>query len=166
METIKVVCLGDPAVGKTAILFSYATDTFIDQYTPTVFDNYTCNVLVDGTTCHLILVDLAGQQDYAHLRPICFPQTDIFILVYSLTSDSSFKNIKNVWIPEITKHAPNVPYLIVGNKCDENVVHTSDLVCSAKTQRGLKEIFETATRMVLKKRREKKVGGCDCCILM
>lgn len=41
------------------------------------------------------------------------PQTDVFLLCYSVASPSSFDNIKNKWFPEIKHHAPGVPFILV-----------------------------------------------------
>lgn len=107
------------------------------------FDNYTASVMVDGRPISLGLWDTAGQEDYDRLRPLSYPQTDVFLICFSIVSPPSFDNVqakvrppyppnpyprspssrcihtqREQWFPEIEHHAPNVPIILVGTKLD------------------------------------------------
>eukprot|EP00483_Globobulimina_turgida_P009168 UN09187 len=180
MQNIKCVVVGDGAVGKTCLLISYTTNAFPGEYIPTVFDNYSANVMVDGKPIQLGLWDTAGQEDYDRLRPLSYPQTDVFLVCYSIISQSSFANVRTKWIPEIRHHVPEAPFLLVGTKTDlrndadvtqkvgqvlrkdEGIQLAKDLSaksyveCSALTQDGLKNVFDEAIRAALNKDNNQK----------
>ena len=75
-------------------LFSYTTNKFPSEYVPTVFDNYAVTVMIGGEPYTLGLFDTAGQEDYDRLRPLSYPQTDVFLVCFSVVSPSSFENVK------------------------------------------------------------------------
>lgn len=58
------------------------------------------------------------QEDYDRLRPLSYPSTDVFIITFSVTNRWSFDNIATKWVPEISHHCPDSPFIIVGTKCD------------------------------------------------
>lgn len=95
--------------------------------------------MVDGKPISLGLWDTAGQEDYDRLRPLSYPQTDVFLICFSIVSPPSFDNVKakvsisslpfscsktrvanasQQWYPEIDHHAPNIPIILVGTKLD------------------------------------------------
>ncbi|ODN79157.1 rho family protein [Cryptococcus wingfieldii CBS 7118] len=131
-QCIKCVIVGDGATGKTSLLIAYTSpsSTFPPnmEYVPTVFDNYSAEMSVDlgpgqgggRREVNLGLWDTAGQEDYDRLRPLSYPQTDIFLVCYSCVSPASFENIKspNQWIPELQHHAPQTPFLLLSLKSD------------------------------------------------
>lgn len=100
------------------MLISYTTNAFPTAYIPTVFDNYAANVMYNGTPCRLGLWDTAGQEDYDRLRPLSYPQTDIFLVCFDIGSKDSLDAAASKFVPEITHHCPGVPYILVGCKTD------------------------------------------------
>eukprot|EP00486_Rosalina_sp_Unknown_P014784 CAMPEP_0201591650 /NCGR_PEP_ID=MMETSP0190_2-20130828/189762_1 /ASSEMBLY_ACC=CAM_ASM_000263 /TAXON_ID=37353 /ORGANISM="Rosalina sp." /LENGTH=143 /DNA_ID=CAMNT_0048050065 /DNA_START=750 /DNA_END=1181 /DNA_ORIENTATION=- len=140
--------------------------------------------MVDGKPIQLGLWDTAGQEDYDRLRPLSYPQTDVFLVCYSIISRSSYENVRSKWIPEIKHHVPDAPFLLVGTKTDlrddKDVVQKvgstlkeeegkalakelgarAYVECSALTQKGLKGVFDEAIRHALHKGEAKKKKGC------
>ncbi|KAI9826330.1 MAG: Rho GTPase [Thelocarpon impressellum] len=116
--TLKCVVVGDGAVGKTCLLISYTTNKFPAEYVPTVFDNYAVTVMIGDEPYTLGLFDTAGQEDYDRLRPLSYPQTDVFLVCFSVMAASSFENVKEKWFPEVQHHCPDVPCLLVGTQVD------------------------------------------------
>jgi len=179
MQAIKCVVVGDGAVGKTCMLMSFSNNTFPQEYVPTVFDNYNTAIMVDDTPYNLGLWDTAGQEEYDRLRALCYPQTDVFLMCFSLISPSSFENIKIRWFPELQHHCPGTPCLLVGTKLDlrddaavieglrnqglstitkeqgeslcKELGASGYVECSALTQKGLKQVFDEAARVVVGK---------------
>ena len=64
-------------------------NAFPPEYAPTVFDNYTARTSVDGDHVALGLWDTAGQEEYDRLRPLSYPNTDAFLVCFSVTSPAS-----------------------------------------------------------------------------
>jgi len=118
MRIIKCVVVGDGAVGKTCLFISYATNTFPSKYVPTVMDNYTVTIIIGGKPYTLGLFDTAGQEDYDRLRLLSYPQTNVFLVCFSVVNPSSYENVKEKWVPEILHHCPKTPFLLVGTQED------------------------------------------------
>lgn len=188
MHTMKCVVVGDGAVGKTCLLISYTTNKFPSEYVPTVFDNYAVTVMIGGEPYALGLFDTAGQEDYDRLRPLSYPQTDVFLVCFSVVSPPSFENVKEKWVEEIAHHCPKTAFLLVGTQVDlrddpaviEKLAKTKQVPisieqgektakslkavkyveCSALTQKGLKNVFDEAIMAALEPPPQKEKKGC------
>ncbi|GBG28802.1 Ras-related protein Rac1 [Hondaea fermentalgiana] len=206
MNTLKVVIVGDGAVGKTSLLISYSQGKFPTEYVPTVFDNFEKVIRADNKDFLMQLWDTAGQEEYdrmdkiltykharmrnmndddrvpvpsdprvvllfslaQHLRPISYPETDVFLLCFSLAGDRSLTNVQKKWIPEVTKHCPDTPFILVGTKHDlkneealgrsteelhelaEEVGAIGFVECSAKEMFNVDKIFSLAADTCLR----------------
>eukprot|EP01095_Lingulamoeba_sp_RSL-Kostka_P008999 TRINITY_DN306_c1_g2_i8.p2 TRINITY_DN306_c1_g2~~TRINITY_DN306_c1_g2_i8.p2 ORF type:complete len:193 (-),score=73.54 TRINITY_DN306_c1_g2_i8:782-1360(-) len=184
---IKLVVIGDGAVGKTCLLISYANNRFPEDYIPTVFDNYVVNLTAGEQTIELGLWDTAGQEEYDRLRPLSYANANVFLVCFSVTNPVSFENVTSKWYPEVIHFCPDVPQILVGTKLDlrndsetieklksqnqeaitgekgqelaKKIKAIKYLECSAKTGENLKTVFDEAVKAVLFAPKKKK-GGC------
>ena len=90
MQAIKCVVVGDLTVGKTCLLESYDSGAYQETYPKACYDNFSANLIVDERQVNLGLWDTAAQEDYDRLRPLAYPQTDVFLVCFSVVDPSSF----------------------------------------------------------------------------
>ncbi|XP_078385026.1 ras-like GTP-binding protein RHO [Oculina patagonica] len=188
MTTIrKLVIVGDAACGKVSILTAFCKDQSV--YVPRVFENYATKIEVDGSTVELALWDTSGQEDFQKLRPLSYPDTDAILMCFSIDSPDSLENIQERWTPEVRHFCPNVPIILVGNKKDlrndeyiikklskmkqepvrseegslvcERINAYAYMECSAKTREGVRDVFETAAKAALSRRKNRDVENCS-----
>jgi len=191
METVKCVVVGDGAVGKTCLLMSYTAKMFPREYIPTIFDNYSSNIDYNGQHVRLDLYDTAGQEDYDRLRVICYANTNVFIVCYSIASKISLSNVEKKWVPELKVHAPDTPIILLGLKSDlrldskkaqelesegksfvtkdeaeemrKTIGAKLTMECSALKMEGINEAFEAGITVALEE--DRAPGDCPCTIL-
>nr|KAJ0193915.1 hypothetical protein LSAT_V11C800443530 [Lactuca sativa] len=87
------------------------------DYLPIVFDNFSANVVVNGSTVNLGLWDTV---DYNKLRSLSYRGIDVFILAFYFISKASNANISKKWIPELKHYAPEVPIAKISYSCFMN----------------------------------------------
>ncbi|KAL1781421.1 transforming [Sigmodon hispidus] len=160
----KLVIVGDGACGKTCLLIVFSKDQFPEVYVPTVFENYVADIEVDGKQVELALWDTAGQEDYDHLRPLSYPDTDVILMCFSIDSPD-IGNKKDLRNDEHTrrelakmKQEPVKPE--EGRDMANRIGAFGYMECSAKTKDGVREVFEMATKAALQARRGKKKSEC------
>jgi len=177
-KRVKLVVVGDGAVGKTSLLITYSNGTFPTEYLPTVFENYTAQMKRENDVILLHLWDTAGQEDYDRLRPLSYPGADVILLCFSTISQASFDAIKDKWAPEVQHYIASVPHILVGTKTDLREAKHPDpnsgkfepiesekgqamadeigavkyLEISSKTGKGINEVFQEAVTFALKEK--------------
>jgi len=62
------VIVGGGGVGKSALTIQLIQNHFIDEYDPTIEDTYRKQVIIDGQSCLLDILDTAGQEEYSVIR--------------------------------------------------------------------------------------------------
>lgn len=193
MVSLKIVAVGDCDVGKRCLLRSYVEGRFPEDDIKNVTHGYSKDIYVCNRQVKLVLWDANSKDEYARLRPLTYPLTDVFLLCFSLFDVKSFESIETVWYPEITRHCPQVPFLLVGTKCDkiignergETNENKSNQVsktkayelaskinaftyieCSALTRESLNEVFTEAIRAVICPRENLDLAQDKQCCLM
>ncbi|KAJ9586441.1 hypothetical protein L9F63_019905, partial [Diploptera punctata] len=133
---IKFLALGDSGVGKTSFLYQYTDGTFNSRFISTVGIDFREKRLVSllllsllffsvyrsqgrSQRVHLQLWDTAGQERYRSLTTAFYRDAMGFLLLFDLTNEQSFLEIRN-WLDQLRTHAycedPDV--VLCGNKCD------------------------------------------------
>lgn len=132
---------------------------------------------VDKTDVSLELWDTAGQEDYERTRPMTYPDTNVFIICFSLVCPTNLENVKNKWKSEIRSFCPKAEIILCGTKADlrdswdslsnkdpgcapisqkdamqaaKEIGAREYVECSALKAVGIKEVFETAALAALK----------------
>ncbi|XP_038273934.1 ras-related protein Rab-27A isoform X4 [Dermochelys coriacea] len=127
---IKFLALGDSGVGKTSILYQYTDGKFNSRFITTVGIDFREKRVVyrsngpdgisgRGQRIHLQLWDTAGQERFRSLTTAFFRDAMGFLLLFDLTNEQSFLNVRN-WISQLQMHAycENPDIVLCGNKSD------------------------------------------------
>ncbi|KAM3958357.1 ras-like protein 1 isoform 2-T2 [Aphomia sociella] len=162
MTEYKLVVVGAGGVGKSALTIQLIQNHFVDEYDPTIEDSYRKQVVIDGETCLLDILDTAGQEEYSAMRDQYMRTGEGFLLVFAVNSAKSFEDIGS-YREQIkrVKDAEEVPMVLVGNKCDlqawavdmTQVARSYDVPfveTSAKTRMGVDDAFYTLVREIRK----------------
>lgn len=178
MREFKVVVLGSGGVGKSALTVQFVSNKFIIKYDPTIEDFYRKEIEVDGQPCVLEILDTAGTEQFASMRDLYIKNGQGFLVVYSITNQQSFHDIRTMRDQIIrVKGTDQVPILLVGNKCDlahQRQVRTEDgaalaeywscpfAECSAKSAHNVNTVFAEIVREInyVQSARAKQRHGC------
>ncbi|KAM6041633.1 ras-related protein Rab-8A isoform X2 [Calonectris borealis] len=117
----KLLLIGDSGVGKTCALFRFSEDAFNATFISTIGIDFKIRTIeLDGKRIKLQIWDTAGQERFRTITTAYYRGAMGIMLVYDITNEKSFENIRN-WVRNIEEHAsPDVEKMILGNKCDAN----------------------------------------------
>lgn len=160
----KLVVVGGGGVGKSALTIQLIHAHFVDEYDPTIEDSYRKQVVIDEKVTILDILDTAGQEEYSAMREQYMRTGEGFLLVYSVTSRTSFDELMTYYQQiQRVKDADYIPVVVVGNKSDledERQVSYEDgaylakqmnapfLETSAKQAIHVEDAFYTLVRLV------------------
>jgi GTPase KRas protein len=168
---IKVVMLGSGGVGKSCFTIQFVQNRWVEEYDPTIEDNFRKQTDVDGETALFDVLDTAGQEEWKAMRDQWIRFGDGFLLMYSITNSSTFDEITRLHEHILrAKDAAKGPIVLVGNKCDlesQRQVTTAQakafadklgipfFEASAKTKVNVDEAFAAVCRSI----RQYRGGG-------
>ncbi|KAH9324525.1 hypothetical protein KI387_004703 [Taxus chinensis] len=117
----KVVLIGDSGVGKSNLLSRFSRNEFsLDSKSTIGVEFATRTIQIDGKTIKAQIWDTAGQERYRAITSAYYRGALGALLVYDITKNSSFDNVRR-WLRELRDHADsNIVILMVGNKSDLN----------------------------------------------
>ena len=173
---IKIVLLGDPAVGKSSLVQRFCQDKFEDNYKLTIGGAYLQKdvKLKNGDTLKLHIWDTGGQEKFRSMASLYYKDAVAAILVYDVSSAETLESL-DYWVKELNENIDNTNFIIsvAGNKCDlpnENKqlsLNDGKKFCkdkdipifsetSAKTGAGVKELFTSLAQKVYEAQRNEE----------
>ena len=167
--------IGDPCVGKTAILNWLTNHNFTSSYSPTIGTG--CGQysdIIQGQTVELQIWDTAGQESYKSLGSIFYRNSDAAIIVFSHYDAKSIQSVQG-WLAHFQEVAGPLPLIIiVGNQVDRQNSNSSEIWqwshdhgysyfdTSAKTGEGITNVFSFICQEIYKKDLEVPVRSVTC----
>ncbi|XP_043378005.1 rab-like protein 2B isoform X2 [Chelonia mydas] len=117
-ENVKIICLGDSAVGKSKLMERFLLDGFRPQQLSTfalTLYKYTTNV--DGKNILVDFWDTAGQERFQSMHASYYHKAHACIMVFDVQRKVTYKNLNN-WYKELREFRPEIPCIVVANKID------------------------------------------------
>ncbi|TFJ97257.1 rab-like protein 2A [Emys orbicularis] len=120
-ENVKIICLGDSAVGKSKLMERFLLDGFRPQQLSTfalTLYKYTTNV--DGKNILVDFWDTAGQERFQSMHASYYHKAHACIMVFDVQRKVTYKNLNN-WYKELREFRPEIPCIVVANKIDADM---------------------------------------------
>ncbi|CAD6645517.1 HN1_G0038500.mRNA.1.CDS.1 [Saccharomyces cerevisiae] len=119
VTSIKLVLLGEAAVGKSSIVLRFVSNDFAENKEPTIGAAFlTQRVTINEHTVKFEIWDTAGQERFASLAPMYYRNAQAALVVYDVTKPQSFIKARH-WVKELHEQASkDIIIALVGNKID------------------------------------------------
>jgi len=118
--TLKILTIGESAVGKTCILLRFTDNKFLKTHLTTIGIDYKSKVIkVNNFSVKLKIWDTAGQERFRNITQQYYKGADGILLVYDITERNSFEKVRE-WMKQIQQNTnkEKIGIILVGNKCD------------------------------------------------
>lgn len=144
---LKLVLIGDAAVGKTAMLMKYTDGVFEDGYICTIGVDFKLKDLaVNGKHLKLQIWDTAGQERFKPIANCYFRGSHGCIVAFDICDRQTFSHIAS-WVKQYREHSPETCVIIIGNKLDKARERTVKKKEAERVARDLEcEYFETSAK--------------------
>lgn len=163
---LKIIIIGEPAVGKTSLVKKFVSGQFVNDYRASIGTNiFTTKInLKSGIDVKIQIWDIAGQERWIAMRTIYYKGTDGVLIVADLTRKNTFEQIEKFWYADLKKNNISSPIILLGNKSDLKKDITEEeiealgkkikakdiLITSAKTDVNVEKAFKLISEQVLK----------------
>ncbi|KAE8616963.1 hypothetical protein XENTR_v10008936 [Xenopus tropicalis] len=120
-ENVKIICLGDSAVGKSKLMERFLMDGFHPQQLSTfALTLYKYSTCVDGNTVLVDFWDTAGQERFHSMHASYYHKAHACIMVFDVQRKITYKNLGK-WYQELREYRPEIPCIVVANKIDADI---------------------------------------------
>ena len=116
---VKVILIGDSAVGKTNIMSRFLRGEFLENSKATVGVEFGSKLFnIDGHNIKAQIWDTAGQEKYKAITGAYYKGSKGAFIVYDITRKDTFDNVDK-WIHELKMTSdPKINIILIGNKSD------------------------------------------------
>ncbi|KAG8440136.1 hypothetical protein GDO86_006074 [Hymenochirus boettgeri] len=120
-ENVKIICLGDSAVGKSKLMERFLMDGFRPQQLSTfALTLYKYSANVDGKTILVDFWDTAGQERFQSMHASYYHKAHACIMVFDVERKITYRNL-STWYTELREYRPEIPCIVVANKIDADL---------------------------------------------